>query len=24
MLGIYQTESGCDAAVKEQHVKGEC
>ncbi len=22
MLGIYQTESGCDAAAKEQHVRG--
>jgi hypothetical protein len=24
MLGVYQTESGCDAAAKEQHVKGVC
>ncbi|HCT3170542.1 DUF1482 family protein [Enterobacter cloacae complex sp. P12RS] len=24
MLGVYQTEAGCDAAAKEQHVKGEC
>lgn len=22
MLGVYQTKSGCDAAAKEQHVKG--
>jgi hypothetical protein len=22
MLGVYQTEAGCDAAAKEQHVKG--
>ncbi|ELZ5061445.1 MULTISPECIES: DUF1482 family protein [Enterobacteriaceae] len=24
MLGIYQTESGCDAAAKKQLVRGEC
>lgn len=24
MLGVYQTKSGCDAAAKVQHVKGEC
>lgn len=24
MLGIYQTESGCETAAKEQHVKVEC
>ncbi|MFZ5134119.1 DUF1482 family protein [Enterobacter hormaechei] len=24
MLGVYKTESGCDAAAKEQHIKGKC
>ncbi|EHN8802017.1 DUF1482 family protein [Enterobacter asburiae] len=24
MLGVYQTEAGCNSAAKEQHVKGEC
>jgi hypothetical protein len=24
MLGVYLSESGCDAAAKEQHIKGEC
>ncbi|WP_425279722.1 DUF1482 family protein [Enterobacter hormaechei] len=24
MLGVYKTESGCDAAAKEQHIKGVC
>lgn len=24
MLGVYQTESGCDTASKVQHVKGVC
>ena len=24
MLGLYKTESGCDTAAKEQHIKGVC